>query len=47
MAKLFNSVGAFLREAVYLLSPWFAIVFIALAAYWMLYFGELLRGMVR
>ena len=47
MAKLFGSIGAFLREAAYLLSPWFAIAFIALAAYWMLYFGEFMRGMVR
>jgi len=47
MAKLFGRVGACLREAAYLLSPWFAIAFIALAAYWMLYFGELLRSMIR
>lgn len=47
MAKLHESIGAFLRELIYLLSPWFAIVFIALAAYWILYFGEFLRCMTR
>jgi len=47
MTKLLHTIGAFLRETAYLLSPWFAIAFIALAAYWMLYFGEFLPGTVR
>ena len=47
MDKLLRAAGALLRETACLFSPWLAIAFIALAAYWILYFGEILRNMIR